>query len=277
MATTVPATRDLVNQKLAAFDRLQPEFEACFQFVQDVHGQRRFSTFPISYVVGYLHALWVCECKSALLSVYKTIKEYDGRYSLELLRRWQVEEDTASVVAFLYRKLDMLPLADITRQVHEATRWHKDDGLAQRLAHGRLVLLNRGMNLMRALESIFTLPEEDLFREVRIACEQYGHLPHQIEQQLAEMESPIYAYVPHQELASRNMQVMNKLGVNVTLRPSDLPGRRSWRVVTPIEPLSPYAEHVVVGYREIISPWFNNLKSDRFVDRPERDASGQEV
>jgi hypothetical protein len=277
MATTVPATQDLVNQKLAAFDRLQPEFEACFQFVQDVHGQRRFSAFPVSYVVGYLHALWVCECKSELLSVFKTIKEYDGKYSLELLRLWQEEEDTASVVAFLHRKLDMLPLAGITRQVHEATRRHKDDGLAQRLAHGRLILLNRGMNLMKALESIFTLPEEDLFREVRIACEQYGHLPSQIKQQLAEMESPIYAYVPHQELASRNMQVMNKLGVNVTLKPSDLPGRRSWRVVAPIEPLSPYAEHVVVGYREMISPWFNNLKNDRFVDRPERDELGEEV
>jgi hypothetical protein len=277
MATTVAATQELVNQKLAAFDRLQPEFEACFQFVQDVHGQRRFSSFPVSYVVGYLHALWVCECKSELLSVYKTIKEYDGKYSLELLRRWQEEEDTASVVAFLHRKLDMLPLADITRQVHEATRLHKDDGLAQRLAHGRLILLNRGMNLMRALESIFTPPEEDLFKEVRIACEQYGHLPPQIEKQLAEMESPIYAYVPHQELASRNMQVMNKLGVNVTLRPADLPGRRSWRVVAPIEPLSPYAEHVVVGYREMITPWYSNLRDDRFVDRPERDESGEEV
>jgi hypothetical protein len=275
MATTVPATPELVNQKLAAFDRLQPEFEACFQFVQDVHGQRRFSSFPVSYVVGYLHALWVCDCKSALLSVLKTIKEYDGRYCLELLHRWQEQEDTASVVAFLHRKLDMLPLADITRQVHEALRLHNDDGLAQRLVHGRLILLNRGMNLMKSLDSIFTLPEEDLFREVRIACEQYGHLPPQIEHQLAEMDNPIYAYVPHQELAYRNMMVMNKLGMNVTLKPSDLPGRRSWRVVAPIEPLSPYAEHVVSGYREMISPWYNNLMADRFVDRPERDRSLQ--
>jgi hypothetical protein len=208
-----------------------------------------------------------------LLSIYKNITRYEGHYCLELLRLWQ-EEDTASVVAFLHRKLDMQPLAEITRQFHEARRLHNDDGLANRLMHGRKVLLDRGMNLMQALDAIFRLAEEELFKEVRAACEQYGHLPEQIEQQQKEMNSPLYAYVPNQVLAQRNMTVMNKLGVNVTFRPSDLPGRRSWRVVTPTEPLSPYAEHIVVGYQELIAPWHNNIRSVSFVDRPEQSSSG---
>lgn len=272
--TTAPANPQLVQQKLEAFEHLQPEFEECFAFVQSVHGQKRFSAFPVSSTVRYLHALWICECKGRLLSVAKTVKEYEGRYCLELLRQWQEQEDTASVVAFLHRKLDMLPLADITRQVHEARRLHVNDGMAHRLEHGRLILLNRGINLMQALQAIFELPEEDLFREVSIACEQYGHRPAQIERQLQQMDSPLYTFAPHQVLAQRNMAVMNKLGINVALRPADLPGVRSWRVVAPIEPLSPFAEHVVVGYQELITPWHNNPKEDRFVDRPERSDTG---
>jgi hypothetical protein len=58
------------KQKLEAFERLQAEFEASFHFVQEVHGQRRFSAFPVMETVHYLHALWVCECKDRLLSVY---------------------------------------------------------------------------------------------------------------------------------------------------------------------------------------------------------------
>ena len=46
------------KQKLEAIERLQSEFEASFHFVQDVHGQRRFSTFPVKETVRYLHALW---------------------------------------------------------------------------------------------------------------------------------------------------------------------------------------------------------------------------
>ncbi len=268
--TIAPAIPQLVQQKLEAFEHIQSEFEECFAFVQSVHGQKRFPAFPVSSTVHYLHALWICECKGRLLSVAKTVKEYEGRYCLELLRQWQEQEDTASVVAFLHRKLDMLPLADITRQVHEARRLHVNDGMAHRLEHGRLILLNRGINLMQALQAIFELPEEDLFREVSIACEQYGHRPVQIERQLQQMDSPLYEFAPHQVLAQRNMVVMNKLGINVALRPADLPGVRSWRVVAPIEPLSPFAEHVVVGYQELITPWHNNPKEDRFVDRPER-------
>ncbi len=111
---TTPVTPELIKQKLAAFERLHGEFEASFRFVQDVHGQQRFTLFPVANSVRYLHALWVCECKDRLLSIYKNIKRYEGSYCLELLRRWQ-EGDTAGVVDFLNRKLDMLPFADITR------------------------------------------------------------------------------------------------------------------------------------------------------------------
>ena len=274
--TTKPQQQNippLVQLKIDAFEHLQPEFEASFQFVQDVHGQRRFPSFPVSDSVRYLHALWICECKGRLLSVPKTVKEYEGKHCLELLRLWQ-QGDTASVVNFLQHKLDMLPLGQITQQYSEAYHLQRDDGLAQRLAHGRRILLNRGFNLMQALDAIFMLSEDALSGEVSAACERYGHLPEQIERQLEEMNSALYSYVPNQVLAQRNMMVMNALGINVTFRPSDLPGLRSWRVLPPTEPLSPYAEHVVEGYQELISPFHNNIKGDRFVDRPERSDEG---
>jgi hypothetical protein len=174
----------------------------------------------------------------------------------------------------LQHKLDMLPLAQITRQYSEVRHLQRNDGLAQRLAHGRLIMLNRGFNLLLALDTIFAHSEETLSDEVRAACERYGHLPEQIEQQLEEMDAPLFSYLPSQGLAQRNMMVMNALGINVTLRPSDLPGQRSWRVLPPTEPLSPYAEHVVEGYQELISPFHNNIKGDRFVDRPEQSEEG---
>lgn len=270
---TTAEVQHLIEQKLDAFERLEPEFKASFQFLQDVHGQKRRLLFPVADVVRYLHARWVCECRAYLLSVAKTVKEYEGLYCLELLRHWQ-EGDTASVVEFLYHKLDMLPLADITRQLHEARMRHFDEDFIQRLVHGRMVMLNRGMNLMHALDSIFALSEEDLQREVQIACEQYGHLPAQIEQQVQAMDSPLFAYLPHQALAQRNMRVMNELGIDVTTNPADRPGKRSWRVLPPMEPLGPYAEQVIKGYQELISPIHNNLKDDRFVDRPEQSDAG---
>jgi hypothetical protein len=266
--TTAPTTTDLVNKKLQAFEQLQAEFEASFRFVQNVHGQQRFSSFPIGDSVRYLHALWVCECKDHLLSIYKNITRYEGSHCLELLRFWQ-EGDTASVVAFLHRKLDMLPFGDLTHQIQEARHHHKGDGLTQRLIDGRHILLNRGMNLMQALDAIFAPPEDELVREVQLACAQYGHHPSQIEKQVAEMDTPLYSYVPHQVLAQRNMAVMNKMGVNVMYRPSDQPGQRSWRVLEPTEPPGPYAEHVIAGYIELTSPLHNNIRADRFVDRPE--------
>src|SRR5690348_6058574 len=159
---TVSEVHNLANQKLEAFERLRPEFEVSFQFVEEVHGQKRFMAFPVGEIVHYLHALWICELKGLLLSVPRTVKEYQGRLCLELLRKWQVEEGTVEVVDFLHHKLDMLPLVEITRQIREAKHTHRNDGLAQRLTHGRLVMLNRGMNLTQALDAIFTLSEEEL-------------------------------------------------------------------------------------------------------------------
>jgi hypothetical protein len=248
----------LIEQKLAAFEQLQPVFEESFQFVANVHGLQRFTNFPVVETVHYLHALWICDCKDHLLSVYRNIARYEGAHCLNLLRNWQEQQDTASVIDFLHRKLDMLPLADLTRQIHVARTQHPNDGLAQRLMHGRKILLNRGINLMTALDSIFALPEETLFQQVEVACRQYQHLPEQVALQLAELQSPIYAYSPHQKLAQRNMLVMNSLGVHVMGSDPDQPGKRSWRVLTSTRPLGSYAEHVVDGYQDLTSFLRNN-------------------
>jgi hypothetical protein len=274
MPTTL-ATQALVNQKLEAFERLQSEFETSFHFVQDVHGQKRFPAFSISDVVHYLHALWICECKDRLLGVPKTIERYEGELCLKLLRDWQ-EGNTSEVVAFLQRKLDMLPFAELTRQIHEAQQLGGDYGLARRLVHGRAILLNRGMNLMQALDAIFVLPQDELVKEVQAACVRYGHTPGQLEQQLAASATPLYSYLRHPTLAQRNMAVMNKMGVNVSLRPDDQPGMRSWRVLEPVEPLQPYAEHVIEGYLELTLPAHNNILGLRFIDHPER-SNAEEV
>jgi hypothetical protein len=260
----------LAQQKLAAFEQLQPEFEASFRFVQEVHGQQRFAAFPVQQTVQYLHALWVCECKDRLLGMYKNSVRHEGCLCLDLLRRWQTGE-TAEVIAFLQRKLDGLPFADLTYQLQQARIVQQaDNGVAQRLVHGRQVLLNRGINLMQALDAIFALSEQDLMGAVREACEHYEHHPDQIEQQLAERAERLYAYAPHQLLAQRNMLVMNTVGVAAMTLPADLPGERSWKVVAPTEPLRPFAEHIVAGYVELTSPTHNNIKFHHFVDRPEQ-------
>lgn len=271
----VSTEQQLVRQKLAAFEELQPEFEECFQFIADVHGQKRFSSFPVAASVRYLHALWICECKDRLLSIYKNIERYNGHYCLKLLREWQEQQDNTSVIAFLHRKLDTLPFADITRQIQAAGQMHEND-MAQRLMHGRLILLNRGINLMAALEGIFSMSEESLLKEVRAACEQYRHLPAAIGRQMEELSTPLYHHVPNQALAQCNMVVMNKMGMHTLLKPADLPGQRAWRIVPPGEPLRPFADHVVDGYQELLTPWHNNLKADRFVNRPERSEEGSE-
>lgn len=267
MTTTQPM-QELVKQKLKAFEQLQVEFETCFPFVQDVHGLKRFSAFPVADSVRYLHALWVCECKDRLLSIYKNMPRYEGRQCLELLKGWQ-QGETADVVAFLNQKLDMLPFADLTRRIHQAQQQGQEDGLAQRLIHGRHILLNRGMNLMQALDVIFALPEDELVRQVQAACAQYGHRPEQIEQQLVDMDGPLYTYMPHQSLAQRNMVVMNKMGVNVTSKPADRPGHRSWHILEPTVPAGPYAQQIIEGYLELTSPLFNNIQDVRFIDHPE--------
>ncbi|HEY6543067.1 MAG TPA: hypothetical protein VIZ18_19150 [Ktedonobacteraceae bacterium] len=272
MAASI-STQELIKQKLAVFERLQPAFEVCFPFVQQVHGQQRFAPFPVASAVRYLHALWICECKDRLLSIYKNIERYEGSYCLQLLLRWQ-EGETADVIDFLQRKLDTMPFADLTRQISEAKAHHKDDGLAHRLIHGRGILLNRGMNLMQALDAIFALPEDKLAGEVRAACAHYHHRPEQIEQQIADLQTDLYAYLPSQVLAQLNMEVMNKMGVQVINRPSDQPGIRSWRVLEPSIPPGPFAEQVIDGYTELTAPQHNNPKDVRFVDRPEHSDTG---
>ncbi len=262
------AGEQLAQQKLAVFEQLQPAFDASFRFVQEVHGQRRFSAFPVAETVRYLHALWVCECKDRLLSMYKNIVRYEGQYCLTLLHRWQ-EGETADVVAFLHRKLDGLPFAELTRQVQDARIAHADDSLIRRLVHGRLILLNRAMNLVQALDAIFALSDDDLREEVRAACAYYGHRLDQIKQQLAEMEGPLFGYVPHPLLAQRTMVIMNTMGRQVMTLPTDRPGERSCKVATPAEAPHPFAEHVIAGYVELVSPRHNNLKAHHFVDYPE--------
>ena len=130
---------------------------------------------------------------------------------------------------------------------------------------------------MQALDAIFTLSEDGLKNELWDACAQYGHIPSQIELQLGEMEDPLYSYVPHRLLAQRNMQVMNKLGMNVMTLPTDRPGERSSKVAPPTEPMSPFAEHTIEGYLELVSPSHNNIMRYRFVDRPEKDSEGFRV
>ena len=261
--------QELIQQKVAAFEQIEAEFMVCFRFTQDVHGLKRFASFPVEYRVRYLPALWICECKDRLLSIYKNIARYEGRRCLELLRQWQAG-NSADVVEFLQQKLDMLSFGDITRQYHRTLQEGGEYGLAQRLAHGRSVLLNRGMNLMQALDALFALSEEQLLKEVQVVCMQYGHHPSQIEAQFAELDTPLYSHVPHQALAQRNMALMNKLGIDVMNKPGDQPGQRSWRVLEPTEPMGPFAEHIIEGYQELVSPSHNNIRGHQFVDRPER-------
>lgn len=125
------------------------------------------------------------------------------------------------------------------------------------------------MNLMQALDAIFAWSDDDLRKEVRAACTHCGHRPDQIEQQLAELEGPLYDYVPHPLLAQRTMVVMNRLGRQIMTLPTDRPGERSWKVAVPTKALRPFAEQVIAGYLELVSPTHNNPKGYRFVDRPE--------
>jgi hypothetical protein len=261
------AFQELIERKLDAFERLKPAFEDCFIFVQQAHGQKRFTSFPVASSVRYLHALWVCECKDRLLSVYRKVDRYEGAYCLELLRSWQ-QGETADVVAFLQRKLDMTPFADLTRQIRDASL-SQSEGLMRRLIEGRGVLLNRGFNLMQALDAIFALSGDQLVSEVREACERYQHLPQQIEQQLALFDSPLYVYVSSQALARRNIEEMNKMGMQLMSRPPDRPGERSERVLEPTIAPPPFAEHVIPGYIEMSSTRHNNIAGHRFVDAPQ--------
>ena len=126
--------------------------------------------------------------------------------------------------------------------------------MAAGLVHGRFVLLTRGMNLMQALDAMFSLQENDLIREIQSLRAHFGHHRSQIEKQLAQVEDPLSSYVPHQLLAQRNLQVMKKVGIHVMTLSTNLQGERSWTVVAPTNPLRLFAEHVIRGYLELMPP-----------------------
>ncbi|HLY32853.1 MAG TPA: hypothetical protein VKQ36_17650 [Ktedonobacterales bacterium] len=248
--TDASATGRLLAEKLAAFERIREDFSASFTYLQDVHGQRSFSSFPVEATVHYLHALWVCECKDLLLSVPQTASRYDGRRALEALRDWQ-EGDVSPAVALLERKLEHMPFAAITQAFQQAER-QGDQALAQRLAHGRWNLLNRAQNLHHALQGVFALSSQVLVQQAREAAAQYSHTPQQIEAQLAEVQTPVYGFLRSPVLAQRNMVLMNTLGILVTGDDADRPGRRTMIVQAPTMPQPPYAEHVVVGEMTLV-------------------------
>jgi hypothetical protein len=235
----------LTEDKLAAFQSLEAEFVASFRFIEAIQGQERLSEFSVAQSVRLLHALWICECKDNLLSVPFSKGRYEGKLCLELLRDWQ-KGDTAGVVWFLQRKLDNGSPAELTATIGEA-RAKGDHALAERLTHGRRVMLNRGFHLLLALEAIFRPGNHLLMKEVRRAARYLGHTPRQIEQQQAEMASALYSYAPHPLLARRSMLVMNELGILVTSDTPDLPGHRTPRVEPPRLPQPSYAEQTVLG------------------------------
>jgi hypothetical protein len=246
----------IIADKQIAFERLSRDFQASFAYVQNVQGQRWFPSFSVASTVHYLHALWICECKDLLLSVPRTTSRYDGRRALELLRSWQ-EGETADVVAFLEYKLVLSSFADITNRMQAAVR-SGDRMWLRRLAHGRLVLLNRAWNRERALADIFALAPEVLSQQVSAACAHYGHTVQQIEAQLAYLQTPLYASVRHPALAKQNMVLMNALGVRVANNSADRPGLRTSRVQAPTLSHQPYAEQVIGSVTTLVSRWSNN-------------------
>lgn len=256
----------VVDAKLKAFESIEEEFKRCFRYVQDVHGERRFEAFPVAATVQYLHALWVCDQKDHLLSVPKTIRRYEGKLCLELLRIWQ-NGDSVPVVEFLDRKLDMLPLADLTREVQGTNG--EDGAVTRRLRHGREVLLNRAFNLYHALDAIFALEPDALREQVRIACRTADHTPDEIAAQLAELQTPPHAFVVHPALARQNMLVMNALGVAITDNVFDRPGDRTDRVAPPTMPAAPYAQVTILGAMTLTSMAWNNPQHSDLANPPE--------
>lgn len=265
----------LVTEKIAAFEALRAEFDSCFAYVQAMHGQNRFPAVPVASTVLYLHALWICDRKDHLLSIPRTTGRYEGQRCLELLRGWQ-EGDTAGVVTFLQVKLNMTDFGGITRRRQEAIG-AGDVALAERLAHGRAILLNRGFNLHTALEAIFALRDDMLIGQVRAACERYRHELERIPTELAELDGPLYTYLPHPRLARHNMLVMNALGVRVTDNAADQPGRRTATVQAPRRPDGPYAEEVIAGEVLLSSLWHNNPAGRALANLPVRTDAGNTV
>ncbi|HEY7983731.1 MAG TPA: hypothetical protein VID73_06160 [Ktedonobacterales bacterium] len=257
----VVAVPEIVAHKLAALDALEPEFAAAFRYVQEVQGLARLDPLPIAGTVRYLRALAVCDAKDRLLSVPRVIARYDGATCLELLGVWQEDGASAAVVALLHRRLDALPFADLTRQIEQARQGADDGAALARLEHGRRVLLNRGFNLLRALEPIFALAPDELTRQVRAACEDAGDTPERLAQRRAALDGPLYAALRHPALARRNMHLMDRVGV------AALPEAHHPPLETPTLVARPFAECVITGYVSLTSPRHNNPAGVRFVDR----------
>lgn len=251
----VYAIPPLVREKLAAFEQLEPVFRASFHYVEQMHGEARFPAVPIAAIVRYLHALFICHCKDALLSVPTTTMRYDHRRALDLLLGWQ-EGQTLPIVEFLEAKLDMQPFLPLARQLDAAETSGNADS-ARRLRHGLQILLNRAHNLYAALDTIFGLPREGLRDEVRGACAEYGHTPDELRKESEWLATPLYSYLPHAELARSNMLVMNSLGVEVTSQLADRPGDRTARVLPATPPLPAYAEEPIPHEMEFTPPSYS--------------------
>jgi hypothetical protein len=258
---------ELTARKLAEFARIEEEFLANFIFVQDVHGQRRFTSFSLEQVVRYLRALYICELKDRLLSVYTNIERYEGERCLRLLRGWQ-EGQTAAVVAFIHRKLDNLPFGEVSRQIEQSAN-SGDAQTASRLSEGRVVLLNRNYNLSHALDAIITPEPEQVRAEVIALCARLGHTPADIDRQIADLRSDVYSFAPSAPLARRNMLVMNSLGVRIGNTRGPRPGDHTDRVVRPIIPAPPYAEEVIHGAMTLVSlTWIGASRLAANLDAP---------
>jgi hypothetical protein len=269
--TTPQAIPPLIAEKLAAFARLEPEFEACFRYIEELQGERRFENVSVNDTVCYLHALWVCECKDRLLSVPHAIERYQGGRGLVRLRRWQETGSTAEVVVFLSEKLNNLDLAELSRQVEAAQAREGESPFVRRLMRGRLLLINRSMNLLHALEPLFALPAPTLLEEARLAAARYEHTPAQIEAQLRQLETPLYATIRHPALAQRNMILMNRQGAPdiAAVEAADEPASHVWQVAAQGRSQGPSAEQTIAGYVALSAPNHNNVRAVRWTDRPE--------
>lgn len=245
------ALGELTRRKLEALAHIEKEFISSFTYVQEVHGQRGFTAFPVTNTARYLHALYICELKDHLLSVPQQLHRYDGERCLELLRGWQ-DGDTSSVVTFIMAKLDDQPFGELTRQIEDATRAH-DAALVRRLVSGRVVLLNRMHTLAGALDAIFALEPKELRAEVRASCKRLGHTREQLDRQLEELRSDLYSCARSPALARRNMVLMNRIGAHIMDSAGDHPGERTDHVQAPVPPIAPYADALILEARTLVS------------------------
>ncbi len=237
----------LIEQKLAAFDALLPEYIASFQFIQALQGQQRLDDFTIDTTVHYLHARWVLECKDRLLGTSGTRSAHEGQHCLVMLARWQTG-DAADIIEYLQHHLDTESLGLLSRQIQQVTRSSGDHSAMLPLEQGRRVMLNRNLHFLRLIDTIVATPAELMVQRVLEASERYGHAPAAIAHQLAAFETPLYGPARHFTLAQRNMLLMNEVGTTMIVRPVDRSGHRTWQVTLPTEPPGPFAQAVIPAY-----------------------------